>query len=217
MQAKEVQLTEKPYIHDHVELKNTTLGSFTEIGLYNFIENTKLDDYSYTGQFCFIQNAEIGKFANIAANVRIGPTAHPYERPSLHHFTYRKKMYGFGERDDEVFFEERESRTTYIGHDAWIGHGAIIQPGVTVGHGAIVGSGAVVTKDVSSYAIVAGVPAKVIKYRFTEEEIAALLRIRWWDWSYETLKNRVDDFHMEIPEFIRLYDAERQERHVNVT
>ena len=97
MKTKEIHLSEKPYIHENVELKNTQLGAFTEIGLYNFIENTVLDDYSFTGQFCFIQNAKLGKFVNVAANVRIGPTDHPYERPSLHHFTYRQKMYGFGD------------------------------------------------------------------------------------------------------------------------
>ena len=98
MKMKESLLSKEPMIHEHVQLKNTRLGEFTEIGLYNFIENTVMDDYSYTGQFCFIQNARIGKFSNIAAMVRIGPTDHPYERPSLHHFTYRQQMYGFSDR-----------------------------------------------------------------------------------------------------------------------
>jgi len=207
MRTKEVYLSEKPFIHENTELKHTQLGIFTEIGLYNFIENTVLDDYSYTGQFCFIQNAQIGKFSNIAAMVRIGPTEHPYERPSLHHFTYRQTMYGFSDRDDEVFFEQRVSRTAYVGHDTWIGHGAIIQPGVTVGDGAIVGSGAIVTKDVPPYAIVVGVPARVIKYRFSEETIAALQRIKWWDWTYETIKERMNDFHVDIEKFIEKYDG----------
>ena len=206
MKIKESLLSKEPMIHEHVQLKNTRLGEFTEIGLYNFIENTVMDDYSYTGQFCFIQNARIGKFSNIAAMVRIGPTEHPYERPSLHHFTYRQKMYGFSDHDDEPFFEQRESQIATIGHDTWIGHGAIIQPGVTVGDGAIVGSGAIVTKDVPPYAIVVGIPAEIIKYRFPEETIAALQRIRWWDWSYETIKKRLDDFHRDIGQFINKYD-----------
>ncbi|MCZ2259170.1 chloramphenicol acetyltransferase [Sporosarcina sp. G11-34] len=206
MKTKEVRLSQKPYIHEHVELKKSDLGMYTEIGLYNFIENTVIDNYSYTGQFCFIQNAEIGKFANIAAMVRIGPTDHPYERPSLHHFTYRKRMYGFSDKDDEPFLEQRESQTAWIGHDTWIGHGAIIQPGVSIGNGAIVGSGAVVTKDVPPYAIVVGVPAKVIKYRFPEKTIEALERIAWWNWSYETIKARMDDFHLDIEKFVERYD-----------
>ena len=81
------------------------------------------------GSFVLSKTRRIGKFSNIAAMVRIGPTDHPYERPSLHHFTYRQKMYGFSDQDDEPFFEQRESQTAYIGHDTWIGHGAIIQPG----------------------------------------------------------------------------------------
>ena len=207
MRTTGIHLSEEPFIHEHSELTNTQLGKFTEVGLYNFIENTVLDEYSYTGQFCFIQNAQIGKFSNIAAMVRIGPTDHPYERPSLHHFTYRPKMYGFSDGEDEAFFEQRVSRTAYVGHDTWIGHGAIIQPGVTVGDGAIVGSGAIVTKDVPPYSIVVGVPAKIIKYRFSQDAIAALQRIQWWDWSYETIKERLDDFHIDIEKFIEKYDG----------
>ncbi|MFJ7933972.1 DapH/DapD/GlmU-related protein [Sporosarcina sp. NPDC096371] len=207
MKMKEVLLSREPTIHAHAQLTSTRLGEFTEIGLYNFIENSVVDDYSYSGQFCFIQNARIGKFSNIAAMVRIGPTDHPYERPSLHHFTYRQKMYGFSDHDDELFFEQRESQIATIGHDTWIGHGAIIQPGVTVGDGAIVGSGAIVTKDVPPYAIVVGVPSQIIKYRFPAETIAALQRIQWWDWSYETIKERMKDFHCDIGQFIEKYDG----------
>ena len=169
MRAKELHLTEMPYIHDNVELENTQLGAFTEIGLYNFIENATLDDYSFTGQFCSIQNSRIGKFVNIAEKTRIGPTS------------YQNKKYGFRGRDE--LLGECENQTTYIGHDAWIGRGAVIQPGTSIGIGAIIGEKAVVTKDVPPYAIVVGVPAKVIKYRFSDDEIEALRRISWWDWS----------------------------------
>lgn len=207
MRAIEVLLSEKPFIHEETVLKNTQLGAFTEVGISNFIENSVLDDYSYTGQFCFIQNTTIGKFSNIAAMVRIGPTDHPYERPSLHHFTYRSKMYGFSDQDDMPFFEQRKSQIAKIGHDTWIGHGAIIQPGVTIGDGAIVGSGAIVTKDVPPYAIVVGVPAKIIKYRFSEETIAALQRIQWWNWSYDMIKERLEDFRFDIENFVEKYDG----------
>ena len=113
-------------------------------------------------------------------------------------------MFEFGDRDDEQLVNERENQTTYIGHDAWIGRGAVIQPGTSIGIGAIVGDKAVVTKDVPPYAIVVGVPAKVIKYRFSDDEIEALRRISWWDWSFETIKNRIDDFQLNIAEFIEL-------------
>ncbi|WP_342514333.1 DapH/DapD/GlmU-related protein [Sporosarcina sp. FSL K6-1522] len=210
MKKNDVLLSQKPMLHEHVQLENTQLGAFTEIGMYNFIENTVMDDYSYSGQFCFIQNARIGKFSNIAAMVRIGPTDHPYERPSLHHFTYRQKMYGFSDRDDEAFFKQRASQITTIGHDTWIGHGAIIQPGVTVGDGAVVGSGAIVTKDVPPYAIVVGVPAKIIKYRFPQETIESLQRIQWWDWSFDTIKERMDDFNCDIWKFTDKHDRREE-------
>lgn len=208
MKTKPFLLSKEPYLHEAVQLTNTELGAYTEIGAHNFIENSKFGDYSYTGQFCFVQNAVIGKFSNIAAMVRIGPTDHPYERPSLHHFTYRQTLYGFGEEDDVPFFEKRFSRQAIIGHDTWIGHGAIIQPGIKVGVGAIVGSGAIVTKDVPPYAIVVGVPAKIIKYRFTDLVIEALQRIQWWDWTYDQLKERVEDFHLDIAAFIEKYDRQ---------
>ena len=84
MKIKEITFIRRAYDSRPCGIeKYPTWCIFTEIGLYNFIENTVMDDYSYTGQFCFIQNAQIGKFSNIAAMVRIGPTDHPYERPSF--------------------------------------------------------------------------------------------------------------------------------------
>ncbi len=75
-----------------------------------------------------------------------------------------------------------------IGHDVWIGHGATLLSGITIGHGAIIGAKAVVAKDVAPYAIVVGNPAKVINFRFSEEIIAAMLEINWWDWSEENIE-----------------------------
>lgn len=77
---------------------------------------------------------------------------------------------------------------TVIAHDVWFGHQCLIMPGVTIGSGAIIGTGAVVTKDVAPYSIVAGNPARVIKYRFSEEVIADLLDIAWWDWPIEQVE-----------------------------
>ena len=195
-------LTQDPRIGESCKLSNTKFGKFTEVGIFNFIENVVMGDYSYTGQFCFVQNANIGKFVNIAPMVRIGATMHPIERPTLHHFTYRREMYGFDDKDDIEFFEKRKSSVAYIGHDTWIGHGAIIMPGVRIGNGAVVGSGAVVTKDVEPYTVVAGVPAKFIKRRFSEDVASKLQSIKWWDWSHEKIKENFNDFLLEIEIFI---------------
>lgn len=199
------RLGKEPCIYENCQLHNVELGEYTEIESFNVLENTKLGDYSYTGQFCMLQNAEIGKFSNIAAMVRIGPVKHPVDRPTLHHFTYRRIKYGFAATDDEEFFQWRAEQKVYIGHDTWIGHGATIMPGVKIGNGAVVGSGAVVTKDVDSYTIVAGVPAKPIKKRFDEDTLRKLEEIKWWDWSYEIIKERLDDFSLPMKEFTKKY------------
>lgn len=201
MNTEKKVLTGEPLIGESCKLANTKLGQFTEVGILNFFENVILDDYSYTGQFCFLQNVEIGKFANIAAMVRIGPTNHPMERPTLHHFTYRREMYGFDDKDDVEFFKARESRRTFIGHDTWIGHGVIIMPGVKIGNGAIVGSGSVVTKDVEPYTIVVGTPAKPLRKRFNDEIVRKLECIKWWDWPYEKIKENFNDFLLDIDTF----------------
>jgi len=200
------RLTLEPLIHGSVETTNTRLGPYTEVGEMSYLENVEMDAYSYCGPFCIFQNAAIGKFSNIAAAVRIGPTSHPVERPSLHHFTYRRRMYGFAAEDDERFFSHRAVQLAVIGHDTWIGHGAIIMPNVTVGTGSIVGAGAVVTRDVPPYSVAVGTPARVIRRRFTLDMEAAFERIRWWEWSHGEIAERLDAFSLPVEEFVRRFD-----------
>ena len=128
------------------------------------------------------------------------------ERVTLHHITYRRKMYGLGEKDDTDFFEWRRSHKCVIGHDTWLGHNVIIMSGVIVGTGAVVGSGAVVTKDVAPYTIVAGVPAKPIRMRFPEPIAEKLLQIAWWDWDRARLEGRFNDL-MNVEQFVEKYGA----------
>ena len=91
----------------------------------------------------------------------------PMPRMSQHHFTYRASAYFEGAEDEPGFFDWRRSRPVTIGHDVWIGHGAIVLAGRNIGNGAVIGAGSVVTKDVQAYSIVAGVPAKSIRRRFS--------------------------------------------------
>ena len=140
---KNIKLSEKtPYIADSVELSNADFGKYTYALKGSRIENTYMSDYSYCGEYCIIQNAEIGRFVNIAAMARIGATQHPINRAALHHFTYRRKMYGMDDKDDQEFFENRKKDKVVIGHDVWIGHGAVIMNGIKIGNGAVIGSGA---------------------------------------------------------------------------
>mgnify|MGYP006274356201 CR=1 FL=1 len=198
-------LSEQPTLHSDVALSNAELGAWTEIGAGTLLENTEFGDYSYCGPLCIFQNARVQRFSNIAAAVRVGPTMHPIDRPTQHHFTYRRRMYGFAEEDDDSFFRWREAQRTVVGHDTWIGHGAIIMPKVTVGTGAVIGAGAVVTRDIPPYAVAVGVPAKVVRRRFSEDQAEALERIGWWNWSHETIAERLEDFSLSVEEFVEKY------------
>lgn len=97
-------------------------------------------------------------------------------------------------------------KKTVIGNDVWIGRNATIIAGCDIGNGAIVGAGAVVTKSVPDYAIVGGVPARIIKYRYTQEQIKKLNEIKWWDWPDEKIVKYYDDFFLTVDEFISKHD-----------
>lgn len=92
-----------------------------------------------------------------------------------------------------------------IGSDVWIGAGAIILPAVTVGDGAIIGAGAVITRDVPPYAVVAGVPAKIVRFRFGKEHIDELLKISWWNWSEEKISENLDYFYGDVDRFVKKF------------
>jgi len=179
---------EGPSIHPTASVNNATFGSFTEISEGARILNVDMGDYSYTDRFADIANATIGKFANIASFARIGPTDHPMHLASQHHMLYRSNDYWPEEERWEEFFEHRQSRKINIGHDIWIGTQAIIKPEVTIGHGAIIAMGSIVTKDVAPYMIIAGIPAKPIRERFTKPIAERLMALEWWDWSHQLLQ-----------------------------
>lgn len=202
------KLTHEAYIHPDCRIRNSTFGRYVEIGAGSLILNSHLGDYSYCGRLCDIANASIGKFANIASNVRIGPTDHPIEKAALHHFHYRSSYYWEDEADDIAFFAAREARRTTFGHDTWVGHGAIIKPEITIGHGAIIASGAVVTKDVSPFMIVAGCPARPLRSRFNSIISERLLALSWWDWPHDRLKAALSDFRsLSAETFLEKYAA----------
>lgn len=97
-------------------------------------------------------------------------------------------------------------RRISIGNDVWLGRNVIITNGANIGNGVIAGAGAVITKDVPDYAVVVGVPARIIRYRYTAEQITKLNRIAWWNWSDEKIRECYDDFYLDINEFIKKHD-----------
>jgi len=99
---------------------------------------------------------------------------------------------------------------SFIGSDVYLNHGVIVHGGVRIGHGAVIGSGAVITKDVPDYAVVGGVPARVLRYRFSPEQIAALLDIAWWDWPEDEVRAAVPLLASEDIDAFIAYARERQ-------
>lgn len=196
----------EPYIHESARVTNSTLGRYTEVSERTRLEEVAMGDYSYIMQDGSVWCATIGKFANIAAAVRINATNHPTWRATLHHFTYRAADYFDGAENDHDFFEWRRENRVTIGHDVWIGHGATVLPGVAVGNGAVIGAGAVVSKDVAPYTIVGGVPARLIRERFAPSIAERMDELCWWDWEHDRLFAALEDFRaLAAEEFIEKY------------
>ena len=147
-----------------------------DIGIHTYLgSGTKI----YNGK-----NTKIGKYCSIGEQVAIGLSEHSYTILTTHPFPYLGNLfqtYGSIKISKDRLLPAKFFDKCDIGNDVWIGHGAILLSGITIGDGAIIAAGAVVTKDVEPYSIVAGVPAKHIKYRFDENIRTQLLETSWWD------------------------------------
>lgn len=156
---------------------------------------------SYIGNRSFIKNTRIGRYTCIATDVTTIAGGHPTAKfVSIHPAFYStRKQSGFTYVNEEKYSEfnyidSDHKYTVVIGNDVWIGSSTKIMEGVSIGDGAVVAAGAIVTKDVPPYAIVGGVPAKIIKYRFDMETIQKLMKLKWWDKDQAWIKKHADDF-----------------------
>ena len=197
-----------PRVHQSAELRDCVLGQFTDVAARVVMAECELGDYSYVERNAEAIYAKIGKFCAIAANSRINALNHPIERVSQHKITYRPNEYFLFAKVDKDFRDARREAVVEIGHDVWIGHGVIVLPGIKIGHGAVVAAGAVVTKDVEPYAVIAGVPAKRIKWRFPKSIRERIIALAWWDWPHEKLGEAAVNMRDLTPtDFLKKYEA----------
>ncbi len=178
-------------------LKNVVSASFIEVGDFTYYhdpEGPERFEERCVLQHCALlgDRLVIGKFCAIATGVRffMSGANHPLDLFSGYPFDEMAEAWRVG--FDESSLQPLARGDIRVGHDVWIGNGATILPGVRIGSGAVVAASAVVTKDVPSYGIVAGNPARLIRLRFDAETIAALERIAWWDWSVNKITRNIE-------------------------
>jgi acetyltransferase-like isoleucine patch superfamily enzyme len=167
-----------------VAILNSEIGNDSKVESGSNIINSEILGHSYIGYDSTVLNAKIGSFCSISNRVIIGGTGHPV------HFVSTSPV--FLSHKDSVkvkyaHFDYLPQLTTNISHDVWIGESVLIKAGVTIGIGAVIGMGSVVTKNVPPYAIYAGNPAKLIRYRFDKDTINRLLILKWWEFCSEKL------------------------------
>ena len=152
------------------------------------VNNSIIHSYSYLGKNCLIQNATIGKFCSIANDVSIGLGNHPLDYFSTSPLFYRRQnTFKINLIEKDLQFEEYLPIS--IGNDVWIGSRSIILNGISIGNGSVIAANSVVTKDVAPYSVMGGVPARLIKYRFSDKKIYELTNGKWWDMDLSKIKS----------------------------
>ncbi len=185
-------------------IKNSILHKTSTVYSSTDVYNSTMGRYSYVGNYCKVINTDIGSFCSISNYVTIGEAEHPLSWVSTSPAFQNVRHSGSSVRFAR--FDVPQPERTHIGHDVWIGHGVTIRAGVTIGNGAVIGADAVVTKDVEPYAIVAGVPARTIRYRFDEETIRQLEKTEWWN-ADEKILRHVGQYIKDPKEFIRHFNT----------
>jgi acetyltransferase-like isoleucine patch superfamily enzyme len=174
-------------------LINCKFGNNIKIGRNSYLQNVEYGDYSYNSWRVTLIDCKIGKFCSIAQGVSAGLGKHPVNDFISSHpsFYSLSKQCGFTFASEQHF---REMGNIIIGNDVWIGANAIILDDIKIGNGAIIAANSFVNKDIPPYSIVGGTPAKIIKYRFSDDLITFLEKFKWWDKDEKWIKENYSKF-----------------------
>ena len=199
---------EHRYRRQHLKIGYMSTVRDCDFGVYNTIfdnvslHNCTLGDFTFVASDTKISQTKIGRFCSIGPDCKIGLGKHPSRSFVSTHPAFFSTL-----KQAQITFVDRDHFTEYelieIGNDVWLGANVIVVDGVRIGDGAIVAAGSVVTKNVPPYAIVGGVPAKVIRSRFKDEEIEKLLANPWWNLDADILRKAalsfrdIDDYFSE--------------------
>ena len=173
-------------VGDDTTVVRCTVGNNVAFNRRSYFNDSKIGSFSYAGSNTTMNYSSIGKFCSLARNVDIGGFDHDYHKVTTMPMFRFKQLSGGGNP------EVGEKELCEVGNDVWIAAGTQILHKVKVGDGAVIGGGAVVTKNVPPYAIVAGVPAKIIKFRFDERTINDLMDVKWWEWPEDVVLQNIE-------------------------
>ncbi len=185
---------------------NTSVSPNSTFGAYSHLFEGAVVNSSSIGRFskvisARVSDSKIGAFVSLAARSTIGGGGdHPLDQVSHHSVFYSPSVQ---QHPNLILSEENkypgDLQETVIGNDVWVGYNAVVKHGVKIGDGAVVAAGAVVVDDVPPYAVVGGVPAKMIKYRHSPELREALIAAQWWNWPIASLQIISEDFNLDTP------------------
>ena len=191
-------------------LRGCRFDGHNSVGNNTYLSGTTMGYGSFVGFNNEFTNCKIGKYCSIGSNIRVVAATHPVKGFISTHPAFFSDSYWFRYVKHAKFKEHLTTSDGYqckIGNDVWIGDNSLILGGVEIGDGAIVAMGSIVLHDVSPYTIVAGVPAKEIRKRFSDETIESLQKLKWWDKPIEWIEANAEDFS-DVEQFVSKYAQE---------